>query len=386
MNSTDTSFANPVPERYRPFEGEARLLFWRDACVSARSAPDACRRCEEICPAAALSVRNDGPEMLAACLGCGRCAASCPTGALAVKGFNNAKLPNGNAVLHVECWKVPRALHRSDTISVPCLGGITLPQLLGWAAAAADRKILFVEHDWCSACSAGGVRHPGNAVLQQANRMLEACGRPPATLPAWASHPIPLKLMPREIPPPVAAEAIGRRAFFRRFVHEVAASMPAPPAAPAPIKPLRRKLSCPMPAQEEVHALLVQLAAHYGHASPDALRPVLKISEGCQHHGVCSGVCPTGAIAMYDEADEIGIEFDPDICIACGLCARSCPESAITIDAQGGSSGIQRLTRYTSVVCTNCHREYVGDENSKLCPACTKQRTQVRNLFGTFNA
>ncbi|RZI40402.1 hypothetical protein EGT07_23995 [Herbaspirillum sp. HC18] len=386
MNPIDASTASPVPERYRPFDGEARLLFWRDACVSARSAPDACRRCEEICPAAALSVRNDGPELLNACLGCGRCAAACPTGALAVKGFSNATLPTGNATIRVECWKVPRTLHRGDTISVPCVGGVTLPQLLGWSAAAADRQILFVEHGWCSSCAAGEVRHPGNAVLLQANRVLEACGRSSGTLLAWESHPLPLKLMPRDIPQPVAAETIGRRAFFRRFVSEVAASVPPPPAALAPIKPLRRQSSCPMPAQEQVHALLQQISAHYGNASPDALRPVLKISDGCQHHGVCGGVCPTGALAMYDEAGESGIEFNPNTCIACGLCARSCPESAITIDAQGGSAGIRRLTRYTSAVCTNCHREYAGDAHGKLCPACEKQRAQARNLFGTFNA
>lgn len=386
MNSLKTSSNDPLPERHRAFKAEPRLLYWRDACAAARSAPEACQRCEDICPASALSVRNDGPELAAACLGCGRCAAACPTGALAVKGFKDEALPAGNASLRIECWKVPNSLLTGDTIRVPCLGGVTLAQLLRWCDSAAERPITFVEHGWCTGCSAGGVRHPGNAVVLQANRLLEACGKPSDLQAAWESKPFPIKYMPLDIPTPAAGEMLGRRAFFRRFVSEVAASVPASAAAPAPVKSLRRQSGCPMPAREQVLALLPALAAQYARPVPQGWLPTLKISDACQHHGVCGGVCPTGALTLYKNAGDTGIEFDSELCIACDLCSRSCPEQAITVQAHGGSIGSQRLTLTQIIECTSCRREYASAGNNRLCPTCQKQQEQGRSLFGMFNA
>lgn len=385
MTIPDPSFKKPNAERYRPLEGETRLLFWRDACLASRSTAEACRRCEEACPVAALRVHGDGPERVADCLGCGRCTAACPTGALAVKGFQNVALPNSNAAMRVECWKVPHTSTAANTIRVPCLGGVTLPQLLSWYADAPERPVRFVEHGWCTACSAGRVRHPGNAVLHKAIKLLEACGQPAEARPAWESQPLALKLMPGSIPDSITRETVGRRAFFRRFVSEVTASAAPPESDPVPIKALRRQSACPMPAREQETALLKKIAAHYGRASPDTVRPMLKISPGCQHHAVCSGICPTGALAIHEEAGQTEVVFDPDACVACGLCKQSCPEGAISLQAEGGASGIQLLSTYKAITCVHCHCEFAG-VSEDVCPACRKRQQQTRNLFGTFNA
>ncbi|MDR0677661.1 MAG: 4Fe-4S binding protein [Holosporaceae bacterium] len=47
--------------------------------------------------------------------------------------------------------------------------------------------------------------------------------------------------------------------------------------------------------------------------------------EKCKRCLVCVGVCPVKAISIKGENAEI----DKDICIGCGCCASSCPNSAI---------------------------------------------------------
>ena len=57
------------------------------------------------------------------------------------------------------------------------------------------------------------------------------------------------------------------------------------------------------------------------------------------------------APAQYPERMRGHIEIDIESCISCGMCARSCPPGALTVDRAAGTWTIQR---FDCVQCGNC--------------------------------
>jgi ferredoxin len=52
--------------------------------------------------------------------------------------------------------------------------------------------------------------------------------------------------------------------------------------------------------------------------------------EVCYHCGLCTAVCPTGA--LYIERPEMTVAFDRDKCSACEMCVISCPPKAMEVN------------------------------------------------------
>jgi len=57
---------------------------------------------------------------------------------------------------------------------------------------------------------------------------------------------------------------------------------------------------------------------------------IFRDEESCIHCGVCTAMCPTGALSL--EKSNRTIIFDVDKCSACGMCTRICPVKAMTLD------------------------------------------------------
>lgn len=53
-------------------------------------------------------------------------------------------------------------------------------------------------------------------------------------------------------------------------------------------------------------------------------------SELCIHCGACSAVCFAGALTMDHKTAELS--FDPEKCVICELCLKSCPLKLFSID------------------------------------------------------
>ena len=52
--------------------------------------------------------------------------------------------------------------------------------------------------------------------------------------------------------------------------------------------------------------------------------------EKCFHCGVCTAVCPTGA--LFIERPDMIVAFDRDKCSACELCVSACPTKAMEVN------------------------------------------------------
>jgi ferredoxin len=63
-------------------------------------------------------------------------------------------------------------------------------------------------------------------------------------------------------------------------------------------------------------------------------RDVRRDEQKCTQCGICTSVCPTGALAIPDRETMI-VEFDVDKCVACSLCVPVCPPRAMHVALNG---------------------------------------------------
>jgi len=59
------------------------------------------------------------------------------------------------------------------------------------------------------------------------------------------------------------------------------------------------------------------------------LTSIRRDDDKCYQCGVCTGICPTGA--LHIKRPEMAVVFDPEKCTACGLCVPVCPVRAMEI-------------------------------------------------------
>jgi len=56
----------------------------------------------------------------------------------------------------------------------------------------------------------------------------------------------------------------------------------------------------------------------------------------CFQCGACTGICPTGALAL--KRPEMAVIFEPEKCSGCGLCVTVCPVKAMEVSLAGIST------------------------------------------------
>lgn len=56
---------------------------------------------------------------------------------------------------------------------------------------------------------------------------------------------------------------------------------------------------------------------------------IVRDEEKCVMCGMCTGICPTGA--LYIERPSMEVRFDGDQCVFCQLCVKVCPMKAMEV-------------------------------------------------------
>lgn len=95
----------------------------------------------------------------------------------------------------------------------------------------------------------------------------------------------------------------------------------------------------------------------------------------CRMCGICTELCPTGAIDLHRSKSGSSYTFVPGICVECGLCAEVCPNHAI-------SKGTSLITRpfdpkpcigKTISFCKRCFAPILEPGDHELCSECERE-------------
>lgn len=398
-----TSSSNaPREPRYKPLRDNHPLGLLEDACLRLRAPRYAsCRSCESACPARAIHVEEAQLRLDENCVRCGRCAAACPMGALGLPGFSVPEISRKSprTPLSVDCWKVPARLAPEGSVRVPCLGGLSPGRILELAAAAGPRPLELLDRGWCVGCSAGNpVQHPAAASLKQVHALLEAAGSGADRLPYLRKVHIPPEGMPAEIPSPDSETRMSRRGFFSVLTAKatVAIDQVTPLAVGMDVRRRRGFEREPLPSRERER--LLRSIEHIGQSAwltpPPGLFHRLEISAACSNHQLCASICPTGALAIFDEAGRSELVFDTQLCIGCNECHSICPSGAANLFPNGYSvDGAVlpdrpiRLTSFDRKNCSECGQAFTDETGRERCPQCEKRHrlasSAFRLLFGS---
>lgn len=365
------------------------------ACIAGRTARSDCRRCADACPARCLTL-SEGAVTLdpVGCTNCGLCAAACPTGALAVEGF---ELPERvpPAGLLVKCERSPHATGGA-THRVPCLGGLAYDDWLRMALDAAGGPIQVLDDGACKGCPNAPQGVPWRAPLDSARRALVAAGVPQAALPSIvAPNLLPNGNASSEGAPDQSVSA-GRRRFFAGLSRSLASGVAHTararfaPTHPETV-PARLRGQGAAPGGEETRLILLAIAQRHGLPHPQsALLPSVEAVAGCQAHGTCTRICPTGALELLAHGDRTGAElrFDAWRCIDCGACAAHCPEHALQHTARAWrafATAPVTLAIVARHACPRCGAELATADEDALCNRCSKSENLARAGSALFN-
>ncbi len=353
------------------------VFFTSDACLIVRRAGMDCGVCREACPAGVLSggrwsiaLETDG------CVGCGLCAAACPTGALMVEGCTPYPMNAAGEQIVLECRRVAVADRDSNAVVVPCLGGLTTPDLLDFLEDT-EATVAFADHGWCASCPVGRSNAPWQSALDETRAVLGAIDARLADgliverrdLPVSRAKPVMASLRPDK--------KVGRRDFLRRMVGAVE---PRDPLAESRRVVFGRGLVSPL-KRERVLDRIGALAADLEQAFPASLMPAIKIAEGCELNGLCAAICPTGALRRQEDDGTLALQFDASGCIACGECQRVCPSKALSLWSEGDGTmphaPVTLIERRTAV-CVSCGDSFVRTGAEQCCPFCQKSMNVMR--------
>lgn len=392
---TVTSLGNTsAAPKYQPLRKDHSLGLLEDACLPLRAPRYAtCKACENVCPIQALNVEETVIRLDESCVRCGRCAAACPMGALGLPGFSVPEVSReATRPLSIDCWKVPGKLTPDESLRVPCLGGLSPGRILELVTAAGPRPVELLDRGWCATCSAGCAgEHPAAASLKSARSLLEAAGSGPDRLPRLRSPNLPVDLMPAEIPPPVSETRLSRRSFFSALTAK--ATLAIDRVKPLPGTEARRRRGferAPVPSRERQRVLFsMELIAQSAWlAPPPGLFHRVEVSADCNNHQLCASICPTGALAVFEQGSRSELMFDTKLCIGCNECRAVCPSGALSLLPNGYNADGEalpdhpiRLTSFGEKNCPECGQPFTDKAGEDLCPQCDKRRNLASSAF-----
>lgn len=313
------------------FDKPRYVAFDAGLCAHSRSKIVGCTRCLDLCPTGAITPAGDHVAIdPAVCAGCGQCAAACPTGAASY-----ALPAAGDLVARL---RVMIRAYRE--------------------AGGADAVILFhdVEHGepLIDALSRFGDGLPATVIPVAVNEITQvgpetlaalfAYGAAGALFLARAKPKHPLDGLARTVE--TVGTILGALGFGESPVCVIETDDPdALGAAARDAARTRAGSGAAVPASflaQPKKRQLLEIAFRELHRVAPSPVPVVPLAAGAPFGGIvvdvagctlclaCVSACP--ADALSDNPERPMLRFTESLCVQCGLCAATCPESVITLE------------------------------------------------------
>lgn len=354
--------------------GHTAIGWIRGRCLGTHEHFDSCDECIRRCPVNALAFRDgdDGRQIVAleSCHGCGQCVAACPTEALVNRELEHFSSELGRLAADDPGEHVDLVCHRMEatsesTLELRCLHALPADQLLDWQAQFPSVKFRLNWPADCSECPASPSAR-GCLDIASLATTLEQCG---------AAHQFSSLSKPAHSPFDLSAAKLSRRRLFTAMLGANSGTdQTLHDARPAP----RR--------HQRLHAAAEEL---YGRQAADLLAPFPGVNldpELCDASGLCVRLCPSGA--LY-EADGGSLRFNAAECLGCSICETHCPSRALRLDdstAREGRKYDKQLRCGNQAVCFRCGHSFVVAESTNkgleaVCAACRKDSALLTGQF-----
>lgn len=364
-----------VPKRLHADSG---LSFDPGLCLPLRHRGAGCEACAAACPAQAIMLGEREPEVSEACDGCGRCVPACPMGALRLPVLEAPVADT--APTRVDCRRVPRA-GRSDVV-VPCLGALDAAWLIERHAATGVGPEL-IDRGLCESCPSGGCKSPAGEAVEHARDLLESMGVPLSKLPRIVVEPLHGR------PLDIDGAPVSRRDFLGRLARRSGAELARSVLPRQPVDPRLALPPHPSAARLRLLFACIGLARKAALPVPSLLFRSVRIDPACCDRGVCTSVCPSGAL-VREAPDDVParLVFDAMQCIDCGACVRACPEKSLHLEerADEGWRVPEEIARFERHICTQCATPFSAHDGATECEPCARSRAMVRDFFRSLSA
>ncbi|SFG84954.1 4Fe-4S dicluster domain-containing protein [Methylobacterium gossipiicola] len=311
------------------FDKTRFVEFRADLCAHSRSKITGCTRCLDVCPTGAIASAGDSVAIdPAICAGCGNCAAVCPTGAAAYA------VPPADALM--------RRL-RSLMLAYTQAGG-TAP------------TILFHDGDHGEPLIDALARHgdglPARVLPVRVNEITQLGAEVFAALFAYGAADV--RVLARARPhhdlaslhrTAALADTLGQALGYGAGAPVVSVietddpdALAAALAEAAPgmasarssrFNPVGGKREVLRFALREMYEAAPRPTAYVSLAAGAPFGGLDFRTQDCTLCLACVGACPTNALS--DSADRPLLAFEESLCVQCGLCAATCPESVIDL-------------------------------------------------------
>ena len=354
-------------------------------CSRFRTPKSGCSQCADICPVGAISISDKGVEITGECTDCGVCLSVCPNSVFMMKEGDNEKIIDeirskvkgqGSEILNISCQ---RGDSRADLI-VPCLGRLTEAMLIEPIKVGISTiEILQPE---CVGCPNSKVSLHIERVINRVLTLYEMVGRGKGTLTIKRIPLQPLSKKPEK--------SVSRRDFlfsFRTKAVEVAAASLPEVGTEGDEKEtfievinkrhegLKRRLLMEalkgFPSSKEVHM-----------QSADAMLAEIVVFSKCTACGVCTTLCPTGALTQRWEDEHFYLSFNPSLCTNCRVCIETCMAKAMGIKK---TARLNYLLEDTEIkvfeakrkTCSVCRIDFISTGSGIIGEAESPQCTDI---------
>lgn len=336
------------------------LLFHPHNCLNTkRPFAHACVKCVEFCPHQAISEMHNLDS--ARCTECGLCMAVCPSdgivdrflGELADYVFQSGEIILNCPEAEPQGWEIP------------CLGIMDRDFWLTLLVLASEKKVRLLTGR-CAEC-------PDKVACQNSVTVFKDIHA------QWPDHPgIEIVVKPddgagpeRDLPRnPDSGREIGLRDWRELGRKKVEGILPGLVAEETYNIPLtRRWLTQALERNQKYRAPFLALT----------------VSDTCTNCGVCSAICPQGALKKRENGQVLQLVLEPVQCVQCGRCVEICQPKALALEAKQISAGILKgkillhegIPRY----CERCGKQIFNNSVPPLCLACATQDPEQHNLL-----